>query len=74
MPVSIPSANALAIDMLQALGVPRKNVTRVTLDISATALPVLVVTRIVDADDMKAIVEISERFRVVPAPDEGGVR
>jgi len=58
------SFDALAIDMLKALGVPHTYVKRVTLDLSAKEVPILTVTRIVDSDDMQSLKDVVERYRI----------
>ncbi len=56
--------SALVIDMLKALGVPHRQIKRVVLEINATEIPLLTVTRIVDIEDMQALAEVIERYRI----------
>lgn len=55
---------AAVIDMLKALGVPHTQITRVTIDIKAREMPLLTVTRIVDVEDVQALKEVVERYRI----------
>lgn len=55
---------AAVIDMLKALGVPHTQITRVTIDITAREMPLLTVTRIVDVEDVQALKEVVERYRI----------
>jgi hypothetical protein len=64
MSTTVDPFASLAIDMLKALGVPHTQITRVVLDISAQQLPTLTITRIVDSDDMQALKEVVERYRI----------
>lgn len=64
MPSVVQPFGALAIDMLKALGVPHTQIKRVVLDISAQQVPVLTITRFVDSDDMQALMEVVERYKI----------
>jgi len=64
MAVVIQPFGALTIEMLKALGLPHTQITRVTLDINAREMPLLTVTRIVDLEDVQALKEVVERYRI----------
>lgn len=64
MPSVVQPFGALAIDMLKALGVPHTQITRVTIDITVREMPLLTVTRIVDLEDVQALKEVVERYRI----------
>jgi len=64
MAVVIQPFGAIVIDMLKALGVPHTQITRVTLDVQANKVPLLTVTRIVDLEDVQALKEVVERYRI----------
>ena len=51
-------------DVLEALGLPHTQVTRVTLDIKAQEVPLLTVTRVIDLEDVQALKEVVERYRI----------
>ena len=58
------SFGSAVIDMLEALGLPHTPVTRVTLDIKAQEVPLLTVTRVIDVEDVQALKEVVERYRI----------
>ena len=58
------SVGSAVIDMLEALGLPHTQVTRVTLDIKAQEVPLLTVTRVIDLEDVQALKEVVERYRI----------
>ena len=58
------SFGSAVIDMLEALGVPHTQITRVTVDITAREMPLLTVTRVVDVEDVQALKEVVERYRI----------
>lgn len=64
MSTIVTSFNGLTIDMLKALGVPHTRIKRVVLDISPKEVPVLTITRIVDSDDMQAMLAVVERYKI----------
>ena len=58
------SVGSAVIDMLEALGLPHTQITRVTIDITAREMPLLTVTRVVDVEDVQALKEVVERYRI----------
>lgn len=58
------SPGALGLDLLKALGVVDKQVISMTLHISGREMPLLIVRRVIDSEDMQALKEVAERYRL----------
>lgn len=62
--IKYQTGHSLAIQILQACGLPVDRVTSVSLDLSANNIASITVTRAIDADEAGKITEIVQQYEL----------